>query len=97
MGDLNGDGNDDFLVGAKTSDEGGESAGKSYLILGPVSGTTGLIDVAAGRFVGDVAESQSGTAVASAGDVNNDGTADILIGAASADAGYAYLIYGGEW
>ncbi|MFT5684760.1 MAG: hypothetical protein ACI8RZ_005704 [Myxococcota bacterium] len=97
MGDLNGDGNDDFLVGSKTNDEGGNSAGKSYLVLGPVSGTTGLIDVAAGRFVGDVAESQSGTEVALAGDVNNDGVADILVGAASADEGYAYLIYGGEW
>ena len=97
MGDINGDGNDDFLVGAKTNGEGGDNAGKSYLVLGPVSGSTGLVDAAAGRFVGDVAESQSGTEVASAGDVNNDGTADILIGAASSGAGYAYLIYGGEW
>jgi hypothetical protein len=97
LGDLNGDGNGDFLVGAKTNDEGGESAGKSYLVLGPVSGTSSLLGVSAGRFTGDVAESQSGTEVASAGDVNNDGTVDILIGAASAGAGSAYLIYGGEW
>jgi len=97
LGDINGDGNGDFLVGAKTNDEGGDSAGKSYLILGPVSGSTGLLEAAAGRFVGDVAESQSGTEVTSAGDVDNDGVVDILIGAASADEGYAYLIYGGEW
>ncbi len=96
-GDINGDGRDDFLVGAKTSDEGGESAGKSYLVLGPVSGSAGLLDVAAGRFVGDVAESQSGTEVASGGDFNSDGVPDILVGAVAAGEGYAYLIYGGEW
>lgn len=96
-GDLNGDGNGDFLVGAKTNDDGGSSAGKSYLVLGPVSGTVGLLDAAAGRFIGDIAESQSGTAVASAGDVNNDGNTDLFIGAMATGEGYAYLIYGGGW
>ena len=66
-------------------------------MLGPVSGTVGLLDAAAGRFIGDIAESQSGTAVASAGDVNNDGNTDLFIGAMATGEGYAYLIYGGGW
>ena len=97
VGDIDGDGNDDFLVGAKTNDEGGNSAGKSYLVLGPVNGTAALLDAAAGRFVGSVAESQSGTEVAAAGDVNNDGAIDMLIGAVAADEGYIYLLDGGAW
>jgi hypothetical protein len=31
---VDGNGNDDILIGAKYNDEGGESAGQSYLFLG---------------------------------------------------------------
>jgi hypothetical protein len=33
-GDVNGDGRDDFLIGAHFNDDGGDSAGQTYLLLG---------------------------------------------------------------
>ena len=39
-GDVDGDGRDDILIGAYGNDEGGDAAGKSYLILG---GSLGLL------------------------------------------------------
>ena len=37
-GDVNGDGFDDVLIGARFNDEGGSDAGQVYLILGEASG-----------------------------------------------------------
>jgi len=95
-GDVNNDGLADMLIGAKTSDDGGSDAGKAYLILGGVSGSVSL-DEASGRFIGENISGQAGTAVAPAGDINNDGTDDVLIGASAVDAGMVYLILGNGW
>jgi len=81
-GDVDGDGLDDLLIGAYGNDEGGDSAGKSYLILSSSLGGTSSIDLADVdyRFVGEDSGDRSGNSVSSAGDVNNDGVGDILIG-----------------
>ncbi len=101
-GDVNNDGYDDFLIGASRNNEGpGDDAGQSYLILGKASGwsmDTSLM-LASASFIGEAGEDYSGY-VAGAGDVNNDGYDDFLIGSSSNDegpgddAGQTYLILG---
>ncbi len=108
-GDVNGDGFADLLIGAQLADPNGNSkAGETYLVYGQASGLTGVInlsEIAAGTrngavFNGIDAYGRSGNSVSSAGDVNGDGYADLLIGASQADsngnsaAGETYLVYG---
>jgi len=102
-GDVNKDGFDDILIGARYADPNGRTdAGTSYVIYGSTSLTT--IDLASlttaqgFRILGASAYGESGWSVAGAGDVNNDGFADILIGAHWANsAGTSYIIYGGAF
>jgi hypothetical protein len=104
-GDVNGDGFDDLIVGARFGDDGGIDAGEAYVVYGSLNGTdVDLSDltVAQGFIIrGDVADDGAGGSVSSAGDVNGDGFDDLIVGAASADrggnsdTGEAYVIYGG--
>jgi hypothetical protein len=73
-------------AGASGNDAGGTDAGKTYLMLGSAitaaaAGTTFDLSNASYSFVGEAAGDESGISVASAGDVDNDGQADLLIGA----------------
>ncbi len=95
-GDVNGDGYDDVIVGACYNDDGGSNSGEAYVYYGSSVGLAAAIDWS------DQGEAESdyfGCSVASAGDVNGDGYADVIVGAYSNDdgggsAGEAYVYYG---
>ena len=104
-GDLNGDGLDDLLVGARSNDAGGTNAGAAYLLFGKAGGfaTVDLAEVAAGvggfKIIGEAAYNGAGYSVSEAGDVNGDGIVDLLVGApfnqaGGYNAGAAYLVFG---
>ncbi|MGD8584329.1 MAG: hypothetical protein PVJ75_03170, partial [Chloroflexota bacterium] len=78
VGDINGDGIDDLLLGDASTDTG---TGKAYLLLGRHSWAAEM-SLANADFVLSAAGSNGfGNAVGAAGDVNGDGLADFLIGA----------------
>jgi hypothetical protein len=95
-GDVNGDGYDDVIVGAYYNDAGGASAGRAYIYYGGTS----MDDVVDVTMTGQAAGDFFGWSVSTAGDVNNDGYDDVIVGAvyndaAGNEAGRAYIYYGG--
>ncbi|MBM1228848.1 FG-GAP repeat protein, partial [Ponticoccus sp. SC6-38] len=101
-GDINGDGIDDVIVGARYGDDGAIDAGEAYVIYGKTGDTRGTVDLtdlsASDGFIiqGTAEGDQAGRSVSAAGDVNGDGIDDLIVGAPAADGetGEAYVIYG---
>ncbi len=84
-GDVNGDGYGDVIVGSPGAAPGGRAfAGSITVYLG---GPLGLTDVGARTIDGATAGTEFGRSVASAGDVNGDGFADLVVGAPLASGG----------
>ncbi|MEH2182932.1 beta strand repeat-containing protein [Nostoc sp.] len=108
-GDINDDGIDDLIIGAPyASPNGNSGAGQSYVVFGGTNvGSTGTFDLSnlngTNGFAinGILAGDNSGLRVSNAGDINNDGIDDLIIGAAFASpngnsrAGQSYVVYGG--
>ncbi len=105
-GDVNNDGFDDIIIGANAANPVSSFQGEAYVVYGgsslpddidlsTLNGTTGFI-------IRGVAGARIGSSVDGAGDVDNDGFDDVLVGAPEADpngktnAGSAFLIYGGS-
>ncbi len=108
-GDINGDGIDDLIIGAKlASPDGNFTAGSSYVVFGTTSGFPNPlkledIDGINGFAINGVAiGDQAGVSVSAAGDINGDGIDDLIIGAYFAnsaggnDTGSSYVIFGSD-
>ncbi len=98
-GDVDGDGLDDWLIGAHQADAETEDVGKTYLLYAEsVQDLSGEQSIAQADvvFVGESTGDFSGYSIAGGSDVDKDGLSDILIGAGNHDAngndaGAAYL------
>lgn len=75
-GFVNGDSRPDIIVGVPGDDSGGTNAGAAVVY----SGSNGSV---LHTFQGSVANASFGTSVSKAGDVNNDGRGDVMVGTPS--------------
>ena len=76
-GDVNMDGFDDLIVGLQKSDPAGTSSGSAHVYSGADGSLLRL-------FVGESQGSLLGCSVDGAGDINQDGQADLIVGASGA-------------
>lgn len=83
-GDVNGDGYADIIVGAYLYDNGETDEGSAFVFYGSSSGPSGTPDWTAEP---DQTGAEFGTCVATAGDINGDGFADVIVGAGNYDGG----------
>ncbi|OJA03029.1 hypothetical protein BGC33_01315, partial [Bathymodiolus thermophilus thioautotrophic gill symbiont] len=106
----NGDGLDDLIVGAyydsRSNNDDDSGVSKNYVVFGKTNATAvNLSEVTSGMggFVinGEESESISGISISSAGDVNDDGLDDLIIGSRWANlstgvnaAGKSYVVFG---
>jgi hypothetical protein len=101
--DVNGDSYADLLIGAPGAST--QSEGAAFVVFGSPSGVAPpqSLSNASLQLIGEDTGDATGTSVACAGDVNDDGFDDLLIGApiasdpvVGASAGVVFLVYGGD-
>lgn len=98
-GDVDGDGLDDLLVGASGVSVSHTKQGAAWLFLGPVSGTFTSLDAVA-TLLGDDSHGYLGRALSGAGDLDGDGTQEIVLGqdyyghGAISNLGAVWVVYG---
>jgi hypothetical protein len=101
-GDINGDGIDDLIIGAPDASPGESYSGISYVVFGSDQVWNSLLNLSSldgsnGFAINGVSQyDNAGASVSSAGDVNDDGIDDLIIGApnASGSTGAGYVVFG---
>lgn len=109
VGDFNGDGIDDILVGSQSLNGGAVASGAAFVIYGVNNATrsniildpsTPLPTSEGFRMAGGpVTNSAAATSISGLGDVNGDGLADLAVGAPAANyggsgSGSVYVVFG---
>jgi len=97
VGDFNGDGLDDLLVGAQWA---GDDAGAAYLVHGPAT-SGGSLAAADAIFTGVNTDDEASSSLSGVGDLDGDGLNELAVGARNADldgenSGGVYVILGGR-
>ncbi|MBY5307894.1 hypothetical protein F2Y93_09125, partial [Aphanizomenon flos-aquae CCAP 1446/1C] len=104
-GDINNDGIDDLIIGAPQAAPNGTNSGQAYIVFGKNGSFDSAINLADidgtnGFIINGQEGDKLGFSVSSAGDINNDGIDDLIIGAHDADpngimnAGQSYVVFG---
>jgi VCBS repeat-containing protein len=108
-GDVNGDGFDDVVIGASHGNWFNALQGAAYVLFGHAGTFTAISEISdfdgtnGFKMLGDLPGDGAGRTVSTAGDVNGDGFADLLICAPYADvngqtnAGKSYIVFGGDF
>ncbi len=100
-GDINNDGYDDVVVGARRYDNQVRSAGCAYVYFGRANPSSTINPLDADiRILGDSMDAGFASCVSNAGDINNDGFSDLIIGESGSHHpnypkdGNIYIFYG---
>jgi hypothetical protein len=97
-GDIDDDGNDDFIAGAAFDDAAGPDAGAAYVVLGGAESGGAVDEFFAVKLTGEASEDQFGAHAVANGDIDNDGNNDMMVSApfagGTSDTGSVYVFYG---
>ena len=104
---MNSDGIQDLIIGAPDWSKNSTmtKVGRSYVILGKQGGWPAMMNLSkvdgnnGFTLDGSVSNEVSGSSVSNAGDVNNDGKDDLIIGAQgwNSDSGRVFVVYGSSF
>jgi hypothetical protein len=94
LADMDGDGQVDLVAAVKSADHGGTNGGSVAVLLGPVTAAASLSS-ADGLYTNGGTNDRMGDLAAAAGDLNGDGTTDLLAGCTGCGSyGELYVWFG---